>query len=61
MKFAEKQIDGLIFSKEKPLRDDEGYEEWMDCGDSIELPKHWFPEVTWEDEPQKVKLSIEKE
>jgi hypothetical protein len=25
--FAEKQIDGLIFSKEKPLRDDEGYEE----------------------------------
>jgi hypothetical protein len=28
---------------------------------SIELPKHWFPEVKWEDEPQKVKLSIEKE
>ena len=33
---------------------------WCDYGDFISLPKEMFPELTWEDEPIEVELTIKK-
>ena len=33
---------------------------WCDYGDFISLPKEMFPELTWEDEPIEVELTIRK-
>ena len=36
-----------------------GFGMWCEYGDYIQLPCEMFPEIKWEDEPRKVKITIE--
>lgn len=43
----------LCMYEEMPVREDQQY--WLaDEGGYCILPDHWFPALTWEDEPVKV-------
>lgn len=37
------------------------FEVWCDFGDFMALPKEWFPELKYTDEPIEVNIIIEKE
>ena len=51
----------LYFGWKKPKRlGDESFITWVDFGDFISLPKEMFPNLTWEDEPSEVELTIKK-
>ena len=57
----EKAIDSLaVYRGNPPERDSSdigGY--WSNRGDYMTLPKEMFPNQHWEDEPQKVIITIE--
>lgn len=62
-KNSKKETPGtLFFYSEEPVRDSSstlgGY--WDgNMGDYIELPETMFPELTWDNDPKYVKLTIE--
>lgn len=49
----------LFLVLEKPTRVVE-WGKWCDCGDYIELDSNLFPDLTWDDDPIKVKIIIKK-
>ncbi len=51
----------LYVGKFKPQRHESplGLGMWYEYGDYMQLPCEMFPEIKWEDEPQKVKITIE--
>lgn len=50
----------LYLQKEEPERDMVSGT-WLDIGEYYPLPQDAFPEITWESEPKKVKVTIELE
>ena len=48
-----------LYIGEEPLRDHQGYGWWQNRGDWMSIPKDKFPDLKWEDEPRKVKITIE--
>lgn len=55
----EGEISDLYFGLRKPIYD-EDLEMWHDYLDFISLPKDWFPELKYTDEPIEVELIIKK-
>lgn len=49
-----------LFIDEKPIRDENGFEEWyqMETSNYMPLSKHEWGWLTWEDEPVKVEVEI---
>lgn len=56
-----RDFDGSLYHySEKPLRD-ENNDQWATPNSEVsygELPPKMFPEITWDDEPRKVEISI---
>ena len=50
----------LHFSENEPLRNPK-YDFWAKLYKVIELPYEFFPNITWDSKPKKVKLTIEPE
>ena len=51
----------LYFGYRKPKRlGDEPFISWVDFGDFISLPKEMFPELSFDDEPIEIELTIKK-
>lgn len=62
--FAARNYSGLIYLFETcPIRcTDPRYKVWINtCSIGIKLPTQSFSDITWKDEPTKVKVTIEME
>ncbi len=58
---ARDEDGGLYLFNNKPIKDEDGY--WIDSVDLrkdylSDLDRNWFCEVTYENSPQKVKLTL---
>ena len=48
-----------FFSEDKPRR---GIDSWFNkSGSVVPIPRKYFPSLTWEDEPKKVKITVTME